>query len=291
MRARLAEAGAQVTFIARGGHLAAIRANGLKVTSPQGEMHINPAMATDEPRDVGEVDLILLGVKLYDVETAVTDLLPMLGPETGVVSLQNGIDAPAMITRIAGAAHCIPGVALLNGEIAAPGVIQHNAMNALSVGELDGRISPRLEALRELAEGSVLEVAVSADIELELWRKFLRLTAISGMSTLTRLPMGRIRENTASWKLIGEALREIVAVAQAEGIAFGEQDIEETQTFLRDIIPETWRGSLYEDLHAGRRLEVEWLHGTICRLSEKHGLETPFHRIVHGALMPHADGA
>jgi 2-dehydropantoate 2-reductase len=254
-------------------------------------MHINPAMATDEPRDVGEVDLILLGVKLYDVETAVTDFLPILGPETGVVSLQNGIDAPAMITRIVGAAHCIPGVALLNGEITAPGVIQHNAMNVLSVGELDGRISPRLEALRELAEGLILDVTVSADIELELWRKFLRLTAISGMSTLTRLPMGRIRENTASWKLIGEALREIVAVAQGEGIAFGEQDIEETQTFLRDIIPETWRGSLYEDLHAGRRLEVEWLHGTICRLSEKHGLETPFHRIVHGALMPHADGA
>jgi len=289
--ARLTEAGAQVTFIARGGHLAAIRANGLRVTSPQGEVHINPAMATDDPGDVGEVDLILLGVKLYDVETTVTELLPMLGAETGIVSLQNGIDAPAMITRIAGAAHCIPGVVLLNGEIAAPGVIQHNAMNALSVGELDGRISPRLEALRELAKGSVLDVAVSADIGLELWRKFLRLTAISGMSTLTRLPMRRIRENAASWKLIGEALRETVAVAQVEGVEFGERDIEETRTFLRDIIPDTWRGSLYEDLHAGRRLEVEWLHGTICRLGEKHGLETPFHRIVHGALMPHADGA
>ena len=158
--------------IERGGHLAAIRGDGLRVTSTQGEVQINPAMATDDPGDVGEIDLILLGVKLYDVETAVTELLPMLGAKTGIVSLQNGIDAPAMITRIVGAAHCIPGVALLNGEIAAPGVIQHNAMNALSVGELDGWISPRLEAFRELAQGSILDVTVSAEFGLNYGASF-----------------------------------------------------------------------------------------------------------------------
>lgn len=291
MGARLAEAGADVTFIARGAHLAAIREQGLRVTSPQGDMHINPAAATVDPSQVGPVDLIFLGVKLYDVEAAVNDLRPMLGAATGVVSLQNGIDTPAVISEKLGAAHCVPGVALVNGEIAAPGVIQHNALNGLTLGELDGKISPRMESFQQLVHGAKLDVTISSNITLELWRKFLGLTAASGMSTLTRLPMGRIRTTPASWQLIGDAMAECVAVAQAEGIELGDQDIENTLALVRDLMPDTWRGSLYEDLHAGRRLEVEWLHGTICRLGKKHGIDTPFHRIVHGALMPHANGA
>ena len=145
--ARLSEAGAEVTFIARGTHLAAMRQDGLKVTSPKGDIHINPVLATDDPTGVGPMDLVLLGVKLFDVEKAVNDLRPMLGPDTGVISLQNGIDTPGVISRVAGPQHNVPGIAMINGEIAAPGLIQHNAMNELIVGEPDGRVSPRMTAL------------------------------------------------------------------------------------------------------------------------------------------------
>jgi 2-dehydropantoate 2-reductase len=288
--ARLAEAGADVTFIARGAHLAAIREDGLKVTSPEGDMHLNPARATDNPGEVGAVDFVLLGVKLYDVEAAVRDLLPMLGPETGVISLQNGVETPTVISEIAGPEHTVPGVALINGEIAAPGVIQHNALNGLTLGESDGRDTPRMRAFRELGQGAALEVIISPDILLELWRKVLMLTPMSGLSILTRLPLGRIRETPETWRLAGPAMAEVIAVAQAEGVGLGEADLQNTQTFTGQTMPDTWRGSLVEDLEAGRRLEVEWLHGTICRLGEKHGIETPFHRTVLGALMPHAQG-
>ncbi len=288
--ARLAEAGADVTFIARGPHLAAMRRDGLKVTSPEGEIHINPASATDDPAEVGPVDLILLGVKLFDVEIAVDRLRPMLGPDTGVISLQNGIDTPAVISRIAGPQHNVPGIAMINGEIAAPGVIQHNAMNDLIVGEPDGNASPRMTALEALGGASALNLRISTDIELELWRKVLALTPAAGLSCLTRQPLGRVRETQECWDLLQEAMAEVVAVAQAEGVGLGETDIENVSASVREFMPPTWRGSLVTDLEAGRRLEVEWLHGAICRLGKKHGIDTPFHRVVLGALMPSAGG-
>ncbi len=287
--ARLAAGGAEVIFIARGAHLAAIRKDGLKVTSPLGDLHINPAMATDDPAEVGPVDLVLLGVKLYDVEGAVNALRPMLGPETGVISLQNGVDAPAMITQITDPAHSVPGVALINGEIVAPGVIQHNAMNGLTIGELHGRSSSRLEGLAELGIRGGLDVNISPDIRLELWRKFLLLAPMGGLSALTRVPLSQIRETPETWRLAAPAMAEMVAVAQAEGVGLGEADIESTLAFVQGMAP-TWQASLTVDLQLGRRLELEWLHGTVCRLGEKAGIDTPFHRVVLGALMPHAKG-
>ncbi len=289
--ARLAEAGADVTFIARGPHLAAIREKGLQVTSPNGDLQIKPAKATDDPSEVGPVDFILLGVKLYDVETAVRDLLPMLGEDTGVVSLQNGVDTPGIIAEIAGASHSVPGVALINGEIAGPGMIQHNAMNGVTLGEADGSDSPRMVAFRELGEKANLDVVVSPDIVLELWRKLLLLAPMAGLSTMTRVPLGVFRDVPESWRLAGDAMAEVVAVAQAEGVGLSDDDVRESLAFAKETMPATWRGSLVEDLEAGRRLEVEWLHGTICRLGEMHGIPTPFHRAVLGALMPHAAGS
>ncbi|NQV60356.1 MAG: 2-dehydropantoate 2-reductase [Alphaproteobacteria bacterium] len=288
--ARLAAAGAEVVFIARGAHLAAIRKDGLKVTSPLGDVHINPATATDDPAQVGPVDLVLLGVKLYDVAAAITASLPLLGPETGVISLQNGVEAPTMIAEIAGTVHAIPGVALINGEIIEPGVIQHNAMNGLTVGEIDGRASGRLERLVALGRKGGLNVTLSPDIRLELWRKLLLLTPMAGLSAMTRVPMARLRETPATWRLAAPAMAEVVAVAQAEGVGLAEADIENTLAFVQGMAP-TWQASLTVDLERGKRLELDWLHGSICRLGEKHGIATPFHRVVLGALMPHANGA
>ncbi len=288
--ARLATTGAEVVFIARGAHLAAIREAGLKVTSPLGDLHINPATATDDPAEVGPVDMVLLGVKLYDVEAAVRALQPMLVSETGVVSLQNGVNAPTVIAEIAGPAHCIPGVVLINGEIAGPGTIQHNALNSLIVGEPDGSSSARLERFVELGSKGGLEVTLSPDIWLEVWRKYLLMASMGGLSAMTRVPLGRIRETPATWRLAEQAMREIVAVAQAEGVGLTEVDIERTLAFVQEGVPPTWKSSLTFDLEQGKRLEVEWLAGAVCRLGEKAGIDTPFHRTVLGALMPHASG-
>ena len=287
--ARLATAGAEVVFIARGAHLAAIRETGLKVTSPLGDLHINPATATDDPAEVGPVDMVLLGVKLYDVEAAVRALQPMLVPETGVVSLQNGVNAPTVIAEIAGPAHCIPGVVLINGEIAGPGTIQHNALNSLIVGEPDGSSSARLERFVEFGNKGGLEVTLSPDIWLEVWRKFLLMASMGGLSAMTRVPLGRIRETPATWRLAEQAMREIVAVAQAEGVGLTEVDIEKALAYVQGV-PPTWKSSLTFDLEQGKQLEVEWLAGAVCRLGEKAGIDTPFHRTVLGALMPHASG-
>ena len=289
--ARLAEAGAEVTFIARGPHLAAIRQDGLMVTSPEGDIRINPVSATDDPTSVGPVDFILLGVKLFDVEKAVNDLQPMLGPDTGVISLQNGIDTPGIISRVAGRQHNVPGIAMINGQIAAPGLIQHNAMNELGVGEPDGETSTRMTALKKLGSSSALNLVISTNIQTQLWRKVLALTPTAGLSCLTRLPLGQVRDTSESWDLLQEAMAEVIAVAQAEGIALGKSDIQSVSASIKEFMPPNWRGSLVTDLEAGRRLEGEWLHGAIHRLGKKHDIDTPFHRVVLGALMPYASGA
>ena len=144
--------------------------------------------------------------------------------------------------------------------------------------------------MEELGNNSALNLVKSTDIEAQLWRKVLGLTPTAGLSCLTRLPLGRIRETPESWDLLQEAMAEVIAVAQAEGIGLGENDIQTVSASIKEFMPPNWRGSLVTDLEAGRRLEVEWLHGAIHRLGKKHGIDTPFHRVVLGALMPYASG-
>src|SRR5262245_29232943 len=165
--ARLAVKGTGVTFIARGQHLAAIREQGLRVQSPLGDVHVEPAAATDDPAAVGEVDVVLLGTKLYDVEAAARAIPPMLGAGSAVVCVQNGVDATEIVARVCGREHVVGGVVMINGEITAPGVIRHHALNRLTVGEMDGSPSPRLERLVALASAAGLEAALSRDIRLE----------------------------------------------------------------------------------------------------------------------------
>lgn len=287
---RLAAAGAQVTFIARGAHLAAIRTAGVRVFSPLGDVTVVPASATDDPRTVGAVDVVLLGTKLYDVEAAAQGLVPMLHDDTAVICLQNGVDAPAIVERLHGAAHVVPSVVMINGEIAGPGVIKHNAMNALTVGELDGRASPRLERFVAIANAAGLEAMLSKDIRLEIWRKFLVLAPMAAISAMTRLPLARIRSEPETWRLAEMGMREVVAVANAEGVRLTEQDVQKTLAFVMGM-PETWKASLTVDLEQGRRLEVDWFSGAVCRLGEAARIDTPFHRVALGVLKPYAKGA
>ena len=215
--ARLGTAGAGVTFIARGAHLAAIRTTGLRVSSPLGDVHVTPASATDDPAAVGPVDVVLLGVKLYDIEGAVKALGPLLGANTAVVCLQNGIDAPTIVARLHGEDHAVGSVVMINAELVGPGVIKHNALNQLTVGELDGRASGRLERLVALANAAGIETALSRDIRLELWRKLLLMAPMGALSAMTRVPLQRIREEADTWRLAEQGMREVVAVANAEG--------------------------------------------------------------------------
>ncbi|MDP6707347.1 MAG: 2-dehydropantoate 2-reductase [Alphaproteobacteria bacterium] len=287
--ARLASAGHEVAFVARGAHLAAIRQDGLKVTSPVGDLHIAPATATDEVSEIGAVDAVLFAVKLYDVEAAVESIRPLVGPETLVICLQNGVEAIDIVGAAYGPERVAGGVVLINAEIAAPGVVQHNSMNGLTLGELGGGPSPRLDALAAELDGTGVETRVSDDIRLELWRKFLGLAPMSSISAMTRLPLERIRNQPETWALAEMAMREVVAVANGQGIGLDDGDVRDSLAFVQGM-KESWKASLTVDLERGRRLEVDWLAGTVCRLGAATGVETPFHRVAWGVLKPFADG-
>jgi 2-dehydropantoate 2-reductase len=288
--ARLAVAGAKVSFVARGRHLAAIREAGLQVSSPLGDLHIHPAAATDDPAAVGEVDVVLLGTKLYDIETAARAIAPMVGSESAVVCLQNGVEAADMVARLYGPARVTVAVVWINGEIAGPGVIRHNALNRLILGELDGRPTERLERFAALASAAGIETTLSPGIRLEMWRKFLAMAPMTALSAMTRVPLGRIREHEETWRLAAQGMREVVAVANGAGVALTEQDVQKTLAFVQGI-PATWRGSVAVDLEQGRRLEVDWLSGAVSRLGRATGIPTPFHDVALGVLKPYADGA
>jgi 2-dehydropantoate 2-reductase len=288
--ARLAVAGAKVSFIARGRHLAAIRDAGLRVSSPLGDVHIHPAAATDDPATVGEVDVVLLGTKLYDVESAARAIAPMVGGETAIACVQNGVDAPDMVAGLYGSALVVGAVVMINAEIEGPGLIRHNALNRLIVGELDGPPTERLEHLAALANAAGIETAVSREIRLELWRKLLVMAPMTALSAMTRMPLGRIREHEETWRLLPQGMREVVAVANAAGVQLTEEDVQRTLVLVQGV-PATWRGSLAVDLERGHRLEVEWLSGAISRLGRATGTPTPFHDVALGVLKPHAGGA
>lgn len=287
--ARLAAAGAEVTFIARGAHLAALRAAGLRVSSPLGDVHITPASATDNPAAVGPVDVVLLGIKLYDVEAAAQAIAPMVGDSTAVICVQNGVDALAIVARLYGEARVVGGTVMINAEIVSPGVIKHNAMTLVTLGELDGRQSPRLERFVAFANAAGIEARLSPDIRLEIWRKFLLMAPMAAMSAMTRLPLARIREHEETWRMAEQGMREVVAVANSAGVGLTDADVERTLAFVRGMVP-TWKASLTVDLEQGRRLEIEWLSGAVCRLGEAAKIETPFHRVALGVLKPHAAG-
>ena len=288
--ARLRSVGADVTFIARGPHLTAIRERGLRILSPLGDLHIHPASATDDPAGVGEVDLVLLGTKLYDVEVAAMAIAPMLRRGTAVLCLQNGVDAPEIVARLHGEERVIGGVVMINGETTGPGIIRHNALNRLTLGALDGASSALANELASLTTTAGVETILSPDIRLEIWRKFLLLAPMAALSAMTRAPLVRIREQIDTWRLAEDGMREVVAVANAQGVALTEGDVQRTLAFVQ-AMPSTWRASLAVDLEQGRRLEIDWLSGTVCRLGEATGVATPFHRVAMGVLKPHAAGA
>ncbi len=288
--ARLAESGREVTFIARGAHLRAMQERGLRLESPLGDATIRPVRASDDPGTVGPVDLVLLAVKLYDVQPAAEACRPLLGPETGVVTFQNGVDAPEIVAEALGPQHVIGGVAQIRAVVAEPGVIRHLGITPRYIfGELDGRVSERIEALAGAMRDAGVEHEVSGDIQAELWRKMIFLATLSGMTTLLRLPIGPIREDPETRAMLRACADEAFAVARARGVALPADAPERVMAFM-DGLPASNTSSMFDDLAAGRRLELPWLSGAIVRMGRELDVPTPTHAFITTALKLHADG-
>ncbi|HEX3884584.1 MAG TPA: 2-dehydropantoate 2-reductase [Stellaceae bacterium] len=289
--AALAKAGADVTFIARGAHLAAMRENGLRVEGDRGETHVQPTIATDDPAAVGPVDIVLLCVKLWDVETAGAGLRPLIGDETAVIPLQNGIDAHERLIPILGRAAVMGGSAFVTGSIVAPGVIrQTGTYQRMSFGELDGRMSARGQALADLCEKAGFDRVFSADILVPLWDKFLLLVPLANVNALTRVPLGQYRDDLDLWPLVEASLYETEAVGRAEGVALPSDSADKAISMFRTMPPHHMT-SMGNDLLHGNRLELPWFAGKVVELGRKHGIPTPVNAFVYAALKPHVNGS
>jgi 2-dehydropantoate 2-reductase len=289
--AALAKAGNDVTFVARGAHLDAIRRNGMRVEGDRGTTHIHPAQATDEPAGIGPVDLVLFCVKLWDVETGAERIQPIVGPDTAVIPLQNGIDAPERLIAILGPNSVMGGTAMATGAIIAPGVIrQTGTFQRLTFGELDGRSSARAEQVRASCEAAGFEGVLRQDIELAMWEKFTLLAAHSGMTALTRLPIGKMRDDPDLFGLYEALLREVAAVGRARGVPL-KADIVETLLALLRSLPPQHMASMATDLLRGNRLELPWMSGKVVALGREHSISTPANAFVYTALKPYANGA
>jgi 2-dehydropantoate 2-reductase len=288
--ARLAAAGADVSFVARGAHLEAMRTNGLKVFSPLGDIQLDHVKATDDPASIDQVDVVLFTVKLYDTAAACALLGPLIGPDTVVVTLQNGVDSVDLLTAAIGRSHVAGGVAHVFAVIAEPGVIRHTALDLIIVGELDGAQTPRLEQLHAMADQAGFECRLSGQIDMEIWLKFVRLSAFSGLTAVTRSPLGVIREDPDLLAMLQAAVMEGMAVAHAKQIPFPPNALADMFAHMATM-PSQSKSSMLEDLERGRPLELPWLSGAVLRLGRELGVETPIHRFITTVLSPFTQGA
>ena len=286
---RLAAAGEDVSFIARGAHLRAMREHGLRIVSALGDATVAPCQASDDPAAIGPVDLVLFTVKLYDTEAAAEAIRPLIGPDTGVVTFQNGITGPEVLADKLGAAHVLGGVAKIAAVIAEPGVIRHTGtMAELVFGELDGKKSRRVATLAAALEAAGVQHVVSDAIRREIWDKMVFLSACSGLTSLLRLPLGPIRADPDTRALLREGLAEALAVAQAADV---DLPVGADEILGRiDRLPFEMKSSMLQDLEGGRRLELAWLSGTIARMGRDLGIPTPTHDVINAALKLHAEG-
>ena len=284
---RLAQAGADVHFIARGAHLRALREHGLRVRSVKGDFDV-PAPATDDPAEVGPCDFVLFCVKTFDTDAAAARLGPLIGGGTAVVSLQNGVENEEKIARAVGDDHVMGGAAFIFAEIAEPGVILHTGgPTSITVGELDGRTSQRAKRLLAQCEQAGFAAELSASIKTVLWAKLTFICAQAGLTAAVRLPIGEIRTADAAWAAFSRLVAEVSAVAEADGNPVPLAAQERALALAQSIEPGSF-SSLHDDLVAGRRMELEALHGFIVRRAARHGLAVPTSEAVYAILQPWA---
>jgi 2-dehydropantoate 2-reductase len=286
----LAKAGADVTFIARGAHLAAMQSAGLKVQGPRGDTHLVPTKATDNPAEVGTVDIVLFCVKLWDVESAGERIKSLIGPGTAVIPLQNGIDAPERLIPILGESAVMGGVAQISASITAPGVItQVGTFMRMIFGELDGRRSQRAEDFLVLCQKAGFDATLSDQILTELWMKFVLLATNASITALARQPIGQLRDDPAIRPVFIAAHQEVIDVARARGVALPANALERILEF-NSHAPPTMKASMALDLERGNRLELPWLGGKVAELGRQLGVATPTHSVMYAMLKPYVMG-
>ncbi len=288
---RLASAGCDVTFVARGSHLAAMREHGLLIESEAlGNTLIKPVKVTDDPTSAGIPDVIIFAVKLWDTEAVARALKPIVGPHTAVLSLQNGVVKDDILGGIFGVNALMGGVAYVGTHISRPGAInQVGTLQRLAFGEYDGRKTERAEALLAVLLKAGIQAELSNDIRRTLWEKYTFLVGLAGATASMRSSIGPVRENPQTRAFLHDLMKEAVAVGRASGVAL-PADYADDRLKFADSVPATMDSSLHHDLRSGNRLEVEWLAGGVVQLGKKVDVSTPCNRAVWDVLALRAGG-
>ena len=287
---RLAAAGHDVAFIARRAHLDAIRKDGLKVESVHGDLHLKNVTATDDPKEVGPVDVVLFAVKLWDTEKAAELTRPMVGPNTRVITLQNGVDSYERVSPILGADTTIPGTAYIATVLGGPGVVRHTSKFAIMrCGRIDGKPDAKLDEFVAAAKAAHIDIQPQDDMNRERWQKFIFLSSMAGANCVTRLPIGKVLADPDTRAFYRKLMEECFAVGRKSGARVPDNWVEDRMMFS-DNAPPGMKASMLHDLEAGNRLELDWLTGKVVSLGRELGVPTPASEAVYAAVKLHRMG-
>jgi 2-dehydropantoate 2-reductase len=289
--AKLAKAGHDVAFVARGAHLDALRTRGLVVESAGGNIVLPKVSATSDPAALAPVDVAMFCVKLWDVEQAAAQMVPLCAKGGVVIPFQNGIDSVDVLARTLGPARVLGGVAYIAASIRAPGVIAHvGSMARLRVGAFAGRGEREAHAFVDACRGADVDAELAPDIGRAIWEKFVFLNALSGLTCLARQPLGIVRSDPDLRATFEASMRETIAVAATKGVSFDDEFVARQMRAL-DSLPAEMRASMLGDLSSGRRLEAPWLCGRVAGLAAEAGIAAPVNATIYAGLSPYVDGA
>jgi 2-dehydropantoate 2-reductase len=283
---RLAHAGEDVTFIARGDHLRAIKTSGLRVDSPAGDFVIHPAQATDEAREVGEVELVILGVKAWQVPDAARAIKPLVGSKTTVLPLQNGVEAVPQLVNELGSGNVVGGLCRIVSFVVEPGHIRHAGFTpTIIIGELDNRRTDRIASIEQVFKRAGLEITVAPDIQVALWTKFLFIASFSGVGAVANAPAGVLRSDPKWRTQMLNAMEEIYTLAHARGIKLPSDSVATVMAAV-DALPEDATSSMQRDIAAGKPSELEAQNGAVVRMAHESGVDVPTHTLIYQTLRP-----
>jgi 2-dehydropantoate 2-reductase len=287
---RLQAGSHDVAYIARRAHLEALRRDGLKIESVHGDLHLPKVNATPDPKEVGPVDVVLFAVKLWDTETAAELAKPLVGPSTRVITLQNGVDSYERVSAILGKEQTCPGTAYIAAVLAGPGVMRHTSKFAtMRVGRMDGKPDAHLAAFVEAAKASNIDIQPQDDMNRERWQKFIFLSSMAGVNCMTREPIGKVLADPDTRAFYKKLMQECLAVGQKAGAKVPDSWVDDRMTFS-DNAPPGMKASMFHDLEAGNRLELDWLTGKVVSLGHQLGVPVPASEAVYAAVKLHRMG-
>ena len=281
---RLAQAGEDVTFIARGEHLRAIKASGLRVDSSSGDFIVYPAKATDDVSEVGETDLVILGVKAWQVPEAARSIKPLVGPITTVVPMQNGVDAVPQLVDELGSDRVIGGLCRIVSFVVAPGHIRHAGFTpSIIIGEPDNKRSDRITRIEQVFKHAGLDTTIAADIQVALWTKFLFIASFSGVGAVANAPAGVLRSDSKWRSQMLSAMQEIHTLAHARGVELPSDSVDKVMAAI-DGLPDDATSSMHRDIAAGKPSELDSQNGAVVRMAREAGVEVPTHTLIYETL-------